>query len=347
MNDLYQDENVTKTEEYLSPSTKYKLIINTYNTSKITNKNTWEYTKGIIYNIDSLNIVGFIKRNYSAFPFLFFVKDGVEYLISGRSYMSQTILNCETGQIHDNTNDPDRSQFCWSEIIQVDENTVAVNGCFWGASYEYKFFDFTDISKGWDELEVSKNWTQFGREENYLDCYCENGHIVDKINNIITILHKEWSDNEYSDDEECTIDNSDIVVRLQRKNDKMIMLSVKLSENQIKKENERDMSYKIQIEKYTEMKNKSNFYLNLMPEIEKFKLSDSNLQIREVTCRVTGFEILINYKKIKTCVVRFSNIYNTVNFSFYNWKDNKYNIALELTKDVVDVMCKIKELLKD
>ncbi len=40
----YDEENVTKTEEHLSPSLKYKLIIRTYKTGK----GTWDYTEGCV-----------------------------------------------------------------------------------------------------------------------------------------------------------------------------------------------------------------------------------------------------------------------------------------------------------
>lgn len=57
--DYYLDENVTKTVEYTSPSGKYKLIIKNYNTSKLSNKSTWEYTQGLIYDTKIENVMIF------------------------------------------------------------------------------------------------------------------------------------------------------------------------------------------------------------------------------------------------------------------------------------------------
>src|ERR1700758_4295029 len=146
----YLPENITKTSFRTSPSGKYAVIINTYNTSKISGKNTWEYTQGEVYFGDRL--VGSIRRNYCEFPFLFFQRGDHEWFISGSSYMNQTVIDCSTGEIYDRNKD----EFCWAKIYQLDENTLAVEGCYWGAGYETQFFDFTDPSKGWPELDVEK-----------------------------------------------------------------------------------------------------------------------------------------------------------------------------------------------
>jgi hypothetical protein len=146
--DYYQEENIKITREHLSPSGKFKLTIHTYDTSIINGKSTWDYTQGIITDTMSNNVIGTIKRNYSEFPHLFFVQNNTEYLVSGRSYMSQTIINCTTGEVYDNTDDPERSDYCWANMVQVDNNTVAVEGCVWGGGYEYSIYDFTDIKEG-------------------------------------------------------------------------------------------------------------------------------------------------------------------------------------------------------
>ena len=142
---IYCKENLIDTKEHLSPSKRYKLVIETYKTGP----KTWNYTKGILYEGDAF--IGSIERNYSHFPYFFFVKGDKEYLVSGSSYMAQTILDCSTGQKYDNTNDSDG--FCWSQMFQVDENTICVLGCFWGGPYMYRFYDFSCFSKGWPDLK--------------------------------------------------------------------------------------------------------------------------------------------------------------------------------------------------
>ena len=145
---IFVKENLLKTREHLSPSGKYKLVIETFKTGP----QTWNYTKGSVYSTHTNDFCGSIERNYPHFPFLFFFKDNKEYLVSGKSYLSQSIINCQTGHTYESQEKKDN--FCWSQMWQVDENTICVCGCFWGGPYIYSFYDFSDISLGWPELEI-------------------------------------------------------------------------------------------------------------------------------------------------------------------------------------------------
>ena len=130
--------------EILSPSGKYKLVIHSY-------KKPLGSTKGPVYSTNTNEWVGEIERNYPVFPYLFFTKGNREYLISGRSDKSQTIIDCETGHIYENTDD-----FCWRQMWQVDENTLCVGGCYQTGPYIYRFFDFSNISMGWRNINVKR-----------------------------------------------------------------------------------------------------------------------------------------------------------------------------------------------
>lgn len=149
---IFIKQNLIDTSEHLSASGKYKLVIEKYKTTS----NTWNYTKGTVYSTNTGEWIGEIKRNYPIFPYLFFVKKNTEYLISGRTYMSQTIINCNTGHVYDNTDDTESERFCWSQMWQVDESTLCVCGCFWGGPYMYSFYDFSNLSLGWKELNVKR-----------------------------------------------------------------------------------------------------------------------------------------------------------------------------------------------
>lgn len=131
---------------------EYKLIIHTYDTTKLSGSNTWKYTQGLLFKGDLR--IGSIKRNYSHFPYFFFEKKNKTYFISGSSYMSQTIIDCENGNVYESK---DQSSFIWTNYIPIDENTLCVCGCYWGGPYQYEFFDMTDPSKGWPLLQLDES----------------------------------------------------------------------------------------------------------------------------------------------------------------------------------------------
>jgi len=143
-----------KTEEELSPSGRFKLVIDYYATTP----GCWNYSRGRVYRISDGNLIADIKRNYSVFHHSFVVKNGQEYLISGRSYMNQCIVNLDKGkeiEVSDEALMKMGTAFCWAAaVLSPDGNTLVVDGCHWACPYEYKFFDFSDPSKGWPELEI-------------------------------------------------------------------------------------------------------------------------------------------------------------------------------------------------
>jgi len=98
-----------------------------------------------------------IKRNLFGFHHSFVVKDGREYLITGRSYMSQTIVDLDRGAEYEPEGDHyDGHAFCWTDcFLSPDGHTLAVEGCIWAAPYEIRFFDFTDPAAGWPALPIA------------------------------------------------------------------------------------------------------------------------------------------------------------------------------------------------
>jgi hypothetical protein len=153
LDDMYTKENLITRKEYLSPSRRYKLWIDIYKS-----KNGSNCTKGSMYSVSINEFCGEVKRECPDFPFLFFKKGNKEYLISGSTYTTQTIIDCNIGHIYENRYEND---FCWNTISQVDENMICVYGYYMGndssdkesypiksdeqIKYMFKFFNFSDL----------------------------------------------------------------------------------------------------------------------------------------------------------------------------------------------------------
>jgi hypothetical protein len=131
----------------------YTLVINTYKTKP----GCWEFSSGTVYK-DSKEIFQ-VKRNYRRFPYLLTLNhpNGHDYLICGEDYQGQTVLELDTKRRKDYLPKAAAkgSGFCWSSYT-FDSKTklLVVDGCYWAASYEYKFFDFSDPMAGWPELDI-------------------------------------------------------------------------------------------------------------------------------------------------------------------------------------------------
>lgn len=154
-------ENLVNTKEKLSPSGKFKLIIGSYKTKDGHGQKWWNYTKGTIIRLSDNKVIQEICRNYSTFHHGFFVRNGMEWFWSGRTYLSQLFINLETEHIYENSNNT--NEFCWSKVkISPDGNTLAVCGCVWGGSYEYNFYDFSNPEKGWPLLNFDSYNLDYG-----------------------------------------------------------------------------------------------------------------------------------------------------------------------------------------
>jgi len=156
--DYFKPENkiADSEKEYLSPSGKYKLITTRFNTGP----KSWNYSQGIVYNINSDNPIAIIQRNYGVFPYLFVENHPQgDFLICGENYQGQTIVDLKSGQIIGSMSEGASKGhgFCWSEY-RYDETSqiLIVNGCYWACPYEFKFFDFSNPKQGFLELMLDK-----------------------------------------------------------------------------------------------------------------------------------------------------------------------------------------------
>src|SRR5688572_10338738 len=84
----FVDQNVEgEPKVVISPSGRFRLTIQPYRTAP----GRWHYSRGTVTRIADGATVCDIQRNYGMFHHSFVTKDQRVYLITGRSYMSQTI----------------------------------------------------------------------------------------------------------------------------------------------------------------------------------------------------------------------------------------------------------------
>ncbi len=146
-----------------SPSGKYTLKVLTKRLpSTVYPKNLGVDTvvsEGIVTNANG-TLISKIERNFSSFDHSFVLKDDQEYLITGRHYLGQTVINLDTGEEY---NDPTyesganyrSTEFIWIKCwLDPTGTTLIVNGCHWGGPSLYKFYDFSNPSEGWPQLEA-------------------------------------------------------------------------------------------------------------------------------------------------------------------------------------------------
>ncbi len=136
----------------LSPSGRYRLGIQRYRRDS----SQWDYACGTVVRVADGAVICELKRNIGSFPHTFVTKGATEYLIAGRSYTSQTIVDLDARREYEPPG-PQYSDggFCWSQcFLSPDGNTLAVDGCVWGAPYQFCFFDFTDPARGWPALAL-------------------------------------------------------------------------------------------------------------------------------------------------------------------------------------------------
>lgn len=142
-------------KEELSPSGKYKLILERFKTGK----GTWNYTQGTLYKVGEDEPLGCIQRNYSSFPHQWVENHPKgDFFIGGEDYQGQTVIQLDTGTRRDLLPEETKKGhgFCWAQYRYIEEHQLLlVAGCYWACPYEYRFYDFSDPMNGWPELEVT------------------------------------------------------------------------------------------------------------------------------------------------------------------------------------------------
>ena len=257
----------------LSPSKEFELIICSYKTKE----GCQNYTNGTIIRISDKKIIAEIKRNSCIFNHTFFMKNGEEWLQTGRTYMSQIFVNLITEKIYENLGEKSDG-FRWSNLlISADGCTLAVCGCYWDV-YVYKFFDFTNPDDLWPELCIETKEPFYGTETGDYD-----GHWNNDSTFTIYFTNTVYDDEDLVDveKEQIIYDNDDIYIKEQetifeRIDNKMIIKYIWKSKYFIKTEEEFKKE-KAKLEKENELLKKEIEMEKLIKEEllkqnEKFKL---------------------------------------------------------------------------
>lgn len=155
--DYFKPENadLKHRREHLSPSGRYRLVITTY----ATKPGSWGVTQGIVYEVGDDAPIAEVQRNYSSFPFLFIENHQSvhPYLVCGADYQGQSVIELDTGRRRELL--PEEAKkghgFCWSSYVyEPSAQMLVVEGCYWAAPYEFRFYDFSDPMNGWPLIEL-------------------------------------------------------------------------------------------------------------------------------------------------------------------------------------------------
>lgn len=158
---FFVPENAIRADlkEYTSDSFKYRLEIIPYRTRQ----GSWNYCQGLVYKAGEDTPIADVRRNYHSFPYSF-IEDhpnGHDYLVCGENYQGQTVIELDTGKRLDFLPEAAKKGhgFCWAQHeFDANQQILVVDGCFWAAGYEYKFYDFSNPMSGWPEIEIEEGY---------------------------------------------------------------------------------------------------------------------------------------------------------------------------------------------
>jgi hypothetical protein len=110
-----------------------------------------EMTKVKLYSVITKELCGKFKYPVKDLPFCFFIKDGKEYLVSGRSNFDYIVVHFSTGHYYQHSQHKEHSEpqkeleYKWLKINQLDQQTFYVYSQL-GSNLFYHFFDFSSFS---------------------------------------------------------------------------------------------------------------------------------------------------------------------------------------------------------
>lgn len=259
--------------EEISPSGNFKLLVRSYKTKP----GCWSYSRGTVYRLSDGAEICDIKRNYGVFHHSWIMKNNQEWMISGRSYLNQLAVNLDTGEVFENGKDGPY-EFCWAACyISPDGNTLMVDGCYWACPYEFKFFDFTDPSKPWTELETDDFVDAIGGKNpvwlsnDTVKCF-QCSEIYTQFDKTYDELTEEEIE-QLSDNDDDWSWRVDATLTLQRQGNRMVTISEELTE----KEKENRAKQKEANEKWEawhkDFKENNELYLTLKEYADKFNIN--------------------------------------------------------------------------
>lgn len=130
-------------EEFLSPSSLYKLQVSAYGPGQ---QPAWRYSRGVVSRQSDGHIIADVKRNIGHFWHAWVEHpNGNEYLLCGEDYQGYSVVNLSSTSYQ--TYFPEEGHkgfgFCWTAVYpSPDKLTLAINGCYWGGPTEIVFYDF-------------------------------------------------------------------------------------------------------------------------------------------------------------------------------------------------------------
>lgn len=267
--------------EIVSPSGRFKIILGNY-------KIEWKaYLSGILVRLVDGKVIAEIDRKNNIIN-SFFTKNNQDWYLSGKTYMSQNFINLDTEEVFDNTEKIQQKDqykygcsFYWNKIwLSPDGNTLAVEGCHWGIESEYKFFDFTDPSKGWPELKNDEYYDVGIKEPHWnpdhtFTFYDTEVYIInqDKLIHLDADEYFELSDEAKKNQLMTSVD--DQITTIKREGDKIITVNLFQTPERKQRDKEDDESDQKR-ENYTEkLLNESVIYKKFKSELDKTCLNMS------------------------------------------------------------------------
>lgn len=133
----YKDNEIVHSKEVVSSSGRYSLLL----TERKTSSSSWEVWFADVKNNVTNEIIGNIAMDYSHPFYQFIQKDGKEYLFFCPHYQHQAVVDLETHEVVHHAYDT----FCWAKAYpSPSANILAVDGCYWAAGYDLRFYDISD-----------------------------------------------------------------------------------------------------------------------------------------------------------------------------------------------------------
>jgi hypothetical protein len=123
----------------------YELIIEYYDQGK----GFTGYSRGIVHDLKTGEILFDVKRNYSHFWYAWTShSNGNKYMLCGADYQGQTVLNLTQKTRADFVPDSAKKGygFCWIDVFPLG-NELVVEGCYWACPYEKVTYDFSEPDK--------------------------------------------------------------------------------------------------------------------------------------------------------------------------------------------------------
>ncbi|ARF08619.1 hypothetical protein Catovirus_1_669 [Catovirus CTV1] len=200
-------ENKIKEETIISPSGNYKLIVEYYRSCYVfpsgEKSNSIFYTCGLVFKTNNDELVCKIPRSSCDFNHKFFTKNQEEWLVTGMTATTMTFVNLDKGQIYHNIVEK-KTDLYWADWhFSLDGNTIAVEPYTWCGIADLRFFDITDISKGWYQLDQPEC-----PDYSYVECNKDNTFTLYNIGAYKKLGSKYYSD--YDDEYDTILQNTEL-----------------------------------------------------------------------------------------------------------------------------------------